>query len=66
MSWTDDPASDWDRYCAEEDEWEDKLPVCDECKDPIHDDYYFDIEGYLYCEECLAKSYRKSTEDYCE
>ena len=43
-----------------------KLPRCSECDEPIQDDYCYEINGELICEECLKDNHRKSTEDYTE
>jgi formylmethanofuran dehydrogenase subunit E len=40
-----------------------KLPRCSECDEPIQDDFCYEINGELICEECM-KGYRRSTEDY--
>ena len=40
------------------------LPVCSECGELIHTDYYYDINGELICEDCMNEYYRKSTDDY--
>ena len=42
-----------------------KLPRCSECDEPIQDDFCYEINGELICEECL-KEYRRSTEDFVE
>lgn len=66
MFYSDDPMRDADRYEVARQEEEDKLPVCDICGEPIQDDYLYDLEGTLVCEECLKENYRKSVEDYIE
>ena len=56
---SDDPLKDFDMYEAEqskaEDEFEKRLPICSECGERIHDDYLFDINGELYCQDCMEK-----------
>lgn len=39
-----------------------KLPRCSECDEPIQDDFCYEINGEIICEECL-KEYRRRTED---
>lgn len=39
-----------------------KLPRCSECDEPIQDDFCYEINGELICEECLQQ-YRRRTED---
>lgn len=41
-----------------------RLPICTYCEQPIQDDYLFDIDGELYCEECAKDLFRRSTENY--
>ena len=43
-----------------------ELPKCDCCGEPITDDYFYDIDGTYYCEECLKSEFRKNTDDYIE
>lgn len=44
--------------------YEDKLPKCDHCDEPITGDYLYNIDGVIYCEECLNDMFKKHTEDY--
>ena len=66
MSYTDDPVADYDRHCAEQEKQMAKLPVCDDCGNPINDDFCYDIYGETLCEECLNNRYRKHTDDLIE
>ena len=34
-------------------EWLSERPICDCCKARITSDYYYDIDGTLYCEDCM-------------
>lgn len=61
---TDNPLADWNIYCADEERELKKLPKCEICGERITDDYLYNIEGELMCEECLKNQYRKKTEDY--
>lgn len=54
------------RYEAEQQRELDKLPKCDCCGETITDDFLFDIDGTLYCEDCLNDSFRKPADDYIE
>lgn len=47
-------------------EAEKELPVCTCCGEPIQDDFYYEIDDEILCEECLKDNYRKSVEDYIE
>ena len=49
---------------AEQEAQLEKCPTCAYCNEPIQDDYLFDIDGELYCEECMKDLYRHSTENY--
>ena len=61
---TDDPATDYERYEAELESARELLPECEECGEKIEDDFLFDINDCLICEECLNKHFRKHTTDY--
>ncbi len=53
-------------YEAEQERQLDKLPKCDYCGEPITDDYCYNINGDIICEECLNDNFRKPTDDYIE
>ena len=62
-------ADNYDHFCshqAEQDAWLAKRPICEECKEPIQDEYLFDFDGEYVCEECLPdymnEHYRKSVD----
>lgn len=63
-----DPLDDFDRYDMEQARMEERLPVCEnpKCKKRINDDFYFESDGEILCEECVNLRYRKYTEDYIE
>ena len=42
------------------------LPVCDGCGLPINEDYYYNVYGELYCEDCLNNIFRHSIDEYTE
>ena len=62
--YTDDPARDFAQWDMEQTMAEAMLPVCDDCGEVINDDYYYEVEGDILCEECMKHRYRKFTEDY--
>lgn len=66
MIFTDDPLSDFDRYDRQQEEWLKSLPVCDCCGEPIQDEYCYEINGDLICEDCLDMHFRKAVEDVVE
>lgn len=63
MRYTDDPPGDWDAYCREQDRLAESLPICEECGQRIEDEFLYDFDGYIVCEECLERNHRKYTAD---
>ncbi len=59
---TDSLSRDIDSYERAQAQALAKLPRCSECDEPIQDDFCYEINGEIICEECL-KEYRKRTED---
>lgn len=49
---------------AEQEAWLARRPRCCSCKNPIQDDYLFDIDDSLYCEKCMIETFRQDAEDY--
>ena len=37
-------------------------PLCERCEEPIQDDFYYDIGGEIYCEDCMVSCFRKVIE----
>ena len=64
--YTDNPAIDFAYWDAEQVKAEALLPVCDDCGEAINDDYYYEVDGDILCEECMRHRYRRFTEDYIE
>lgn len=63
---TDDPHKDFDRYDAEQTEVLEKRPVCSYCDEYIQDDYLYEINDEVICEECCNQNFRKNVEDYIQ
>jgi len=63
MIFTDDPLSDFDRHDRQQKEALDKRPVCCYCGEPIQDDFCYEINGDLICEDCLYMHFRKAVDD---
>lgn len=63
---TDDPIADFADYDAERQRELDKFPKCDNCGEPITDEYFYNIDGTYICETCMRDEYRKNTDDYME
>ncbi len=53
MGRTDNPFRDFWLKDMRDSEWLDSRPVCDQCEEPIQDDYYWLINGEKFCERCL-------------
>lgn len=60
---SDDPIRDFDRWDTEQWLQEMKRPVCNDCGNPIMDDYMWEFHGLFYCEKCL-KDHRIDIENY--
>lgn len=63
---TDDPAADFDRYDAEQQKQLEKRPKCSMCDEPIQNDFLYEINDEVICENCLEQNFRKNVEDYIE
>lgn len=61
--YTDDPYSDFLSHDAEQEEWLQSRPKCDECKERIQDEHCFNIDGTILCEDCMNDRYQVCTED---
>lgn len=61
-----DPLDDFDLLDREMARREARLPVCDNCGQRIRDEFYYDVEGEVFCEECLKDLFQRSTADYIE
>lgn len=59
-----DPLGDFKIREAQEERWLKSLPVCDYCHEPIQDDYLYNINGELICEDCLNRFFKKDVEDF--
>ena len=66
MYYTDDAERDFARWDMEQTRAEARLPRCEDCGEIIHDDYYWEIDGEILCEDCMNDRYRKHTEDFIE
>jgi formylmethanofuran dehydrogenase subunit E len=66
MYYSNDPIADYSRYDAERQKEEESLPKCDICGEPIQDDYLYDLDGNLVCEECLIDNFKKPVDNYID
>ena len=62
---SDSLSRDIDRFLAEDEKALKSLPRCSECDKPISDDFCYQINGELICEDCM-QTFRKHTEDFME
>ena len=58
---TDDPLADWDAHCADEEAEMDRAVYCDECDEPITDDYCYKVGAWLLCKNCLLEKFEIPT-----
>lgn len=54
----------WAKYDRECEDGLGRLPICEKCEEPIQDDFYFNIEGEILCEDCMKNRYMFRTEGY--
>lgn len=66
MTFTDDPAADFERYDAEQQAELDKLPKCEWCGERIQTEECYEVNNELICPECLNENYRRWVDDYIE
>lgn len=66
MFYSDDPVADFLRHDAECDREMDRLPRCSYCNEPIQEDFCYEINDELICEDCLVSNHRRTVDDYCE
>lgn len=51
-------------HLAEEDRAEERYPHCDRCGNAIYATHYWEIDGDIFCEDCLNDEFRRDTDDY--
>lgn len=56
----------WEAHEANQEKLLEKLPECEICGHPIQDDFYYEINDAIICENCLNNHHRKRTEDFIE
>ena len=64
MFYSDDPVADFERYDANLQEQLEWMPHCIDCGEPIQDDHLYNINGDLFCEDCMKANFRRPTENY--
>lgn len=53
----------WERHEARVERRLSERPVCGDCGRPIQDEYWFEVEGEILCEECMHDRYRRRADD---
>ena len=56
-----EPIDDFNKRQIEYYEWISTLPKCSDCGEPIEDEYYYEVDGKIYCDRCI-ESKRKYLE----
>ena len=51
--WTNDPISDWNRHCEEEENKMTKFPQCEICGEHITEGYRLP-DGTIICDDCIS------------
>lgn len=54
----------WRDHEREQEKLLERLPNCEICGKIIQDDFYYEINDAIICEDCLNENYRKRTEDF--
>lgn len=52
-----------------EEKYEERCPICDRCGERITGEFYYDVDGDIYCEECFedyCEEFRRNVDDYWE
>ena len=66
MFYSDDPVADFYRHDAQQQAELDKLPRCSECDKPIQEEFCYEVNGELICDECMHNNHRKWVDDFME
>lgn len=59
-----EPYEDFLRKEPEEEKWLKTRPVCAWCGHPIQDEYAYEIDGELVCEDCIEECRTSVPEEY--
>lgn len=64
--YSDNPARDYDNYCAYQDRELERLPKCIYCSQPIQDEKHYIINDEHVCHDCLVLNFEVDTDDFIE
>ena len=53
----------WKSHDAEQQKQLDRLPRCSECERPIQEEFCYEVNGELVCDECMNNNHRKWVDD---
>lgn len=62
--YTDDPIRDAEMHEAEQERRLSELPVCCYCENPVQHEHFYEINGEMFCPDCLETYFKKRTEDF--
>lgn len=62
MPYSDNPLRDFEMWDAEQTNRQKRLPVCDNCDNPIQHNHYYNIHGERICPTCLEFYFRKEND----
>lgn len=51
-------------YSARQEEMLSKMPQCSDCGDFIQAEHLFNVNGDLFCFDCMKANFERETEDY--
>ena len=54
----------WEAHEREKEKLLEKLPECEICGQTIQEDFYYEINDAIICEDCLNIHHRKRVEDF--
>lgn len=66
MYFTDNPVADAERYAAEQEEELEKLPICECCGEPIHQEKAIYYNDQWCCEDCEHDFWQNIRDDFLE
>ena len=57
----------YDAFCEHETQQENmlsRMPQCCECGEHIQEEHLFDVNGDLFCFDCMKANFERETEEY--
>lgn len=51
--WTNEPLDDFHRHDAMQEDRLSRCPICDCCGEPIQEDYYYETDEGIFCDNCF-------------